>query len=373
MNILKEPTLDEIKGYTKNEIGATLLDGKIIRIPATRDYMFKNLFGINGKEENLRNLLQAILKIKIKNVEIQNPELKRNYQKDKKGVLDVRTKLSDGTICFIEMQVKNEHNLGERATFYICKLYTSTIESGCEYVNIEKTVAIIITDFSFFNRKEFHQIAHLKFEECTDPNEIVEDELNEAESEIITDKLELHIIDLKKFRKIKEPKGELADWLKLIIGDEEGIYMASKKNEAIKKADADNRILSLDKGMQDEYWYELKATLIRNSEAKALELEEKARREKEKARREKEKARREKEKARREKEKARKKQFEDEKKQFQKEKQKFKEEKKAAKEQIEEEKNEIIKKMLAKGYNIEEIIDITGIKKEKIKNIKENL
>ena len=366
MNILKEPTLDEIKGYTKNEIGATLLDGKIIRIPATRDYMFKNLFGINGKEENLRNLLQAILKIKIKNVEIQNPELKRNYQKDKKGVLDVRTKLSDGTICFIEMQVKNEHNLGERATFYICKLYTSTIESGCEYVNIEKTVAIIITDFSFFNRKEFHQIAHLKFEECTDPNEIVEDELNEAESEIITDKLELHIIDLKKFRKIKEPKGELADWLKLIIGDEEGIYMASKKNEAIKKADADNRILSLDKGMQDEYWYELKATLIRNSEAKALELEEKARREKEKARREKEKARREKEKAR-------KKQFEDEKKQFQKEKQKFKEEKKAAKEQIEEEKNEIIKKMLAKGYNIEEIIDITGIKKEKIKNIKENL
>ena len=29
---------------------------------------------------------------------------------------------------------------------------------------------------------------------------------------------------------IKEPKGELADWLKLIIGDEEGIFMASKKN-----------------------------------------------------------------------------------------------------------------------------------------------
>ena len=377
MTILKDPTLEEIKRYTKDENGVTFLDGEIIRIPATRDYMFKNLFGINGKEENLRNLLQAILKIKIKSVEIQNPELKRNYQKDKKGVLDVRAKLADGTICFIEMQVKDEHNLGERATFYICKLYTSTIESGGKYIEIGKTIAIIITDFSFFNRKEFHQIAHLKFEECTDPNKIVENELNEAESEIITDKLELHIIDLKKFRKIKEPKGELADWLKLIIGDEEGIYMASKKNEAIKKANVDNRILSLDKGMQDEYWYELKATLIRNSEAKALELEEKARREKEKARK---KQFEEEMKAAKEQfedqMKAAKEQFEDEKKQFEMEKkivkEQLEEEKKTAKEQLEEEKIQIVKKMLSKGYKIEEIADLTEINKEEIQKIKEN-
>ena len=167
------------------------------------------------------------------------------------------------------MQVRDKHNIGERATFYICKIYTTTIESGGEYRNIAKTIAIILTEFSYFNRKEFHQIAHLKFEECTDPNEIVEEELKGAESEIITDKLELHIIDLKKFRKIKAPKGELADWLKLIIGDEEGIFMASKKNKAIKKANEDNRILSLDKDMQEDYWYDFKATLIRNTEISA--------------------------------------------------------------------------------------------------------
>ena len=321
MTFLKEPTLEEIKRYTKDENGVTFLDGKIIRIPATRDYMFKNLFGINGKEENLRNFLQAILKIKIKSVEIQNPELKRNYQKDKKGILDVRAKLSDGTICFIEMQVKNEHNLGERATFYICKLYTSTIESGGEYVDIEKTVAIIITDFSFFKRKEFHQIAHLKFEKCTDSNEIVEDELNEAESEIITDKLELHIIDLKKFRKKKEPKGELADWLKLIIGDEEGIYMASKKNEAIKKANEDNRILSLDTQMQDEYWYEQKELYARKTELTAATEEGEKRGEKRGA-------------------------------------------KKA--------KKEIAKNLLNIGIGIDRIIEATGLSKEEIENLKGN-
>ena len=127
MSFIKEPTLEELKRYTKDKYGATMLDGKIVRIPATRDYMFKGLFGMNGKEENLRNLLQAILKKKIDSLEIQNPEIKRNTEKDKKGVLDVRAKLSDGTICFIEMQVRNEHNLGERATFYICKIYTKKL------------------------------------------------------------------------------------------------------------------------------------------------------------------------------------------------------------------------------------------------------
>ena len=42
MSILKEPTLDEIKRYNKDELGVTLLDGEIVRIPAICDYIFKN-------------------------------------------------------------------------------------------------------------------------------------------------------------------------------------------------------------------------------------------------------------------------------------------------------------------------------------------
>lgn len=76
MDIIKDPTEEELKRYKKDVNGATLLDGKIVRIPATRDYMFKNLFGVNGKEENLRHLLQAILKIQIESLEIQT----QNYQ-----------------------------------------------------------------------------------------------------------------------------------------------------------------------------------------------------------------------------------------------------------------------------------------------------
>ena len=104
-NIIKE------KQYEKDAGGATLENGKIVRIPAKTDFMFKNLFGVNGKEENLKGLLQAILKIKIESLEIQNTELPRHYKDAKLGILDVRARLEDGTIAAIEMQIKNQNTI----------------------------------------------------------------------------------------------------------------------------------------------------------------------------------------------------------------------------------------------------------------------
>ena len=54
---------------------------------------------------------------------------------------------------------------------------------------------------------------------------------------------------------MKNPRGELADWLNLILGNERGIEMAVKKNKMIAKVDEENRKLSADKQMQEEYWY----------------------------------------------------------------------------------------------------------------------
>lgn len=251
--------------YEKALGGATLQNGKIIRIPATKDFIFKNLFGIQGKEENLKGLLQAILKIKIDNLEIQNPELPRKHKEDKLGIVDIRAKLSDGTTASIEMQVKNENNLGERTAFYICKLYINNVGIGKKYNDISKTIAIAIINFSYFNRKEYHSIAHLKFEDCKDQNEIVENLINGTESNLLTDKIEVHIIDLSKFKKIKKPKGELSDWLNFILGNEEEIKMASKRNEKIARVNEENIKLSSNQEMQDLYWLEEMAIYDENT------------------------------------------------------------------------------------------------------------
>jgi len=92
--------------YEKDARGATLVNGKIYRIPATKDYIFKNLFGINGKEENLKGLLQAILKIKIKSLQIENPEIPPQYKEDKKGILDVKEYHQIAHLKFEDVQIK---------------------------------------------------------------------------------------------------------------------------------------------------------------------------------------------------------------------------------------------------------------------------
>ena len=63
MSILKEPTLDEIKRYNKNELGVTLLDGEIVRILAICEANKKAK--AQGKNEEKRLITEKSLKIGI--------------------------------------------------------------------------------------------------------------------------------------------------------------------------------------------------------------------------------------------------------------------------------------------------------------------
>ena len=61
------------------------------KLKLTNDFIFKKVFGKKGNESILKNLLEAILKIKIEKIEIQ-PEVKleKDLIDDKTGVLDVK-------------------------------------------------------------------------------------------------------------------------------------------------------------------------------------------------------------------------------------------------------------------------------------------
>lgn len=64
---------------------------------------------------------------------------------------------------------------------------------------------------------------------------------------------------------MKEPKGELADWLNLILGNEEEIVVASERNEKIAKVNEENKKLSTTQEMQDWYWLEEMAIYDENT------------------------------------------------------------------------------------------------------------
>ena len=95
----------------------------------TNDFVFKKVFGKKGNESILKDLLEAILKIKIKKIELQTEvELERELIDDKTGVLDIEATIDDNTIIDIEMQMRNQYNMKERSLFYWAGLYYTALK-----------------------------------------------------------------------------------------------------------------------------------------------------------------------------------------------------------------------------------------------------
>ena len=225
------------------------------------DYAFKRVFGTNGHEEILKDLIEAILEIKIEEIQIQNPEIPRNIKDSKIGTLDVRAKVNDGKIIEIEMQIANQHNIGERSTHYLTKIYADQLKEGDDYTKAKKVIAINILNFNYYKRNSYHSIAKMKFEE-TKPEKYIEMGYKE-EDEIATNGIEMHFIELPKFLK-KKPNynNKLEQWLSFISGGEEAMKKAISKNEQIEQAYKEIERLSEDR--EEREIYELRMKAIRD-------------------------------------------------------------------------------------------------------------
>ena len=216
------------------------------------DWVFKRIFGKEGNEDILADLLSAILDIEIKKIELKNTELLKNKEEQKKSILDIKAILNDNTIMDIELQIRDENNITERGIQYLTKLYSEQLENGEKYTDTKKAIVIILLDFNYYKVNTYHSIAHLKFEPCNDNTYI---KLYDEEESTMTDKLEIHVIELPKFLKHKsKEESKLAEWLMLLSGKGELIEMALSKNaKKIKKAYEELEYLSQDKAAREEY------------------------------------------------------------------------------------------------------------------------
>ena len=197
---------------------------KNVELQLTNDYIFKRLFSKKGNEDILKDLLEGILEIPIEKVEVmQEVELERVDIKDKLGVLDIKAVINEDTTVDIEMQIADEKNMIERTLFYWSGLYYTGLKRGQDYKLNNKVITINILMYNIFKKEKYHTIATIK-----------EDENNKK----ITDKLEIHFIELPKFLKSKEiGNKKLRQWLDFICNKRKGeIEMAVKENEKIAKA-----------------------------------------------------------------------------------------------------------------------------------------
>ena len=274
----------------------------MIELKPTNDYIFKRIFGVQKNSELLKNLLQSILTdIKIDIVEIKKDvSLERKQMQEKLGILDIVATLKDKTKVNIEMQVKDYDNTIDRSVFYETGLYHESLEIGQNYIDIPRSISIWITNFNVFEDGPFHERAKLK---------------RDYENIVLTNKLEIHYIQLPKFKeKCKRISSELEEWLTFIQNDNvEEIRMI--ENKYVQKAEDEFEYLTGDEA--EKRLAELREKAIRD-EAAALKGATQ----------------------------------------------------KGIEQGKEQEKLEVAKKMLAKGIDINTIIEVTELTKEEIEKIK---
>ena len=206
------------------------------------DVVFQALFGEVGNEKITKEFIEAIIERKIEEVDLsKNIVLRRENIEDKMGVLDVIAKIDDKEYVNIEMQVADKDNLIERILYYWARLYTRNIKRGEDYVNLNKTIEVLIVDFEINSLKDVGYHSKWKITEENDRNLI------------LTDDLEIHIIEIPKLKKEKENRknDELLKWIYFLENPEsKKVEEYMKENNGIKEAKEKLETMSEDERMQ---------------------------------------------------------------------------------------------------------------------------
>ena len=210
------------------------------RLKPLNDFIFQKLMGEQGSEAELKSFLSAVLGRSLKEITIlENKTLTPETIGDKTSILDVRATTDDNTHINIEVQINPYKFMDIRSLFYWSKLYSVALEAGKDYRELPKVITINILDYEhdFIKLDRFHTKFHL---------------WEDKERYQLTDAIEIHFIEMLKFRKIEKKdiiNDSLHRWLTFFDEqtDEETVKELINMDTAIQKANNRLSFLSQDK------------------------------------------------------------------------------------------------------------------------------
>ena len=181
-----------------------------LQITLTNDYAFKRLLGSEENKPLLQDFLECILDLtpqQVVGLEFMDKELTKEEFSDKTGILDVKLKLTDGTVIDIEIQASWNTSFVKRTLFYWAKMYTADFKAGESYDKLHRCIAINIIADVFRLNDAIHSEYLLQ---------------EKTAHTILTDVLEAHFLDLQAAKKAKAEgqaagkRGQLINWLRFI-------------------------------------------------------------------------------------------------------------------------------------------------------------
>ena len=212
--------------------------------------------------------MSLILKREIKNINLDvNKRMVGNRENAKTGRLDIRAKFNDGEDCNIELQVEPYPYMDKRMLEYWGSMYDAKINSGDSYKVLKPTISILIADYKITNLKhisKYHTIWNLREKEFTDT--------------VLTNDIEMHILEIPKINDNEMLKDELVQWLRFIKEPEnKGVEKFMEENKYLKQARKELEHLSGDPDFKR--LLESRAGFLRDVDAKMEVAEEKGKEE----------------------------------------------------------------------------------------------
>ena len=211
-----------------------------LQITLTNDYAFKRLLGSEENKPLLQDFLECILDLtpqQVLDLEFMDKELTKEEFSDKTGILDVKLKLSNGTVINIEIQASWNASFVKRTLFYWAKMYTADFKAGESYDKLHRCIAINIIADGFKLNDAIHSEYLLQ---------------EKTAHTVLTDVLEIHFLDLQAAKQAKEEgkaagkRSQLINWLRFIgAKNKEERSMLAKKSPVLQMLNEKIDVLTL--------------------------------------------------------------------------------------------------------------------------------
>lgn len=194
-----------VKEQAMSESESLLVSG---RLNPKNDFLFKRLFGEEEGKPLLISLLNAVLRRdgqqRITDVSItDDTHLGREMMGDKEIVLDILCEIEGREKVNVEMQVRRFARMDYRSLYYLATMLVDVIDRGGSYTDLKRTIGINILDHDYLTLPKFHNTFHL-----------YEDDDRQY---LLTDILEIHFVECPKFKRLAfDIRNPLHRWLRFL-------------------------------------------------------------------------------------------------------------------------------------------------------------
>lgn len=192
--------------------------------------VLSKILNSNNCLDILKDFIETILKVKIKDITLNNPKENKYYSSTtyySMGIVEVRIQTEDEELN-VGIQIIDGNYVQNKMFLYYARVHTNQITYN-DNRKIAKTVTINILDFNYFSSYNYHRKISIK-------TNIIDDNILET--------MEMHVIELPKFKmlnlsNIKKEEAWIGYFqgqnLKLIQLSKEKFSKISKLDELLEK------------------------------------------------------------------------------------------------------------------------------------------